>query len=102
METALSVLQRMVLLGIAIFSLYGCFQIKDTGWLARPAAGWTVVVVGFGFVVVGRVVDCNDAARAWRQRAAPDRKSDAGSGIAGFLCGIPGAFLDSKNLYPYE
>ena len=42
METALSVLQRMVLLGIAIFSLYGCFQIKDTGWLARPAAGWTV------------------------------------------------------------
>jgi hypothetical protein len=42
MEIALSVLERMVLLSIAIFAFYQCFQIGDSGWLARPAAGWTV------------------------------------------------------------
>jgi hypothetical protein len=42
MEIALSVLERMVLVGIAIFAFYQCFQIGDSGWLARPAAGWTV------------------------------------------------------------
>jgi len=42
MEAALSVLERMVLLCIAVFAFYQCFQIGDSGWLARPAAGWTV------------------------------------------------------------
>jgi hypothetical protein len=42
MEVVLTILQRLVLLGIAIFALYQCFQIGDSGWLARPAAGWTV------------------------------------------------------------
>ena len=41
MEAALSFLERMVLVGIAIFAFYQCFQIEDRGWLARPAAGWT-------------------------------------------------------------
>ena len=42
MEGVLAILERMVLLGICIFALYQCFQIGDSGWLARPAAGWTV------------------------------------------------------------
>jgi hypothetical protein len=42
MEAALGVLERMVLLCIAVFAFYQCFQIGDSGWLARPAAGWTV------------------------------------------------------------
>lgn len=42
MEVALSALERMVLIGIAIFAFYQCFQIGDSGWLARPAAGWIV------------------------------------------------------------
>jgi hypothetical protein len=44
MEVALSVLERMVLLGIAVFAFYQCFRIGDSGWLARPAAGWTARV----------------------------------------------------------
>lgn len=42
MEATVSVLERMVLLGVAVFAFYQCFQIGDSGWLARPAAGWTV------------------------------------------------------------
>jgi len=42
MEVALSALERMVLVGIAIFAFYQCFQIGASGWLARPAAGWIV------------------------------------------------------------
>jgi hypothetical protein len=41
MEAALSVLERIVLLGVAAFAFYQCFQVGDTGWLARPIAGWT-------------------------------------------------------------
>jgi hypothetical protein len=41
MEIALSALERMALLGVAVFAFYLCFQIGDMGWLARPAAGWT-------------------------------------------------------------
>ena len=44
MESALPILQRLVLVIVAIFALYQCFQIKDAGRLARPAAGWTVRV----------------------------------------------------------
>ena len=42
MEGTLAVLERLVLVGIAVFAFYQCFQIGDTGWLARPAAGWTI------------------------------------------------------------
>lgn len=42
MEVVLTILQRLVLVAIAIFALYQCFQVEDTGRLARPAAGWTV------------------------------------------------------------
>jgi hypothetical protein len=42
MEGVLSILERLVLVVIAIFALYQCFQVEDTGRLARPAAGWTV------------------------------------------------------------
>lgn len=42
MEGVLTILERLVLVCIAIFALYQCFQIKDNGRLARPAAGWTV------------------------------------------------------------
>lgn len=42
MESALTILERLVLVAIAIFALYQCFQVEDTGRLARPAAGWTV------------------------------------------------------------
>ena len=42
MVVALVILQRLVLLGVAIFAIYQSFAVKDRGWLARPAAGWTV------------------------------------------------------------
>jgi hypothetical protein len=42
MEGAVTILERLVMIGIAIFALYQCFQVTDSGWLARPAAGWTV------------------------------------------------------------
>jgi hypothetical protein len=42
MEAALSFLERMVGVSIGIFALYQCFQLDDTGRLARPAVGWTV------------------------------------------------------------
>jgi hypothetical protein len=44
MEAALSFLERLVPIGIGIFALYQCFEIGDTGRLARPAIGWTVRV----------------------------------------------------------
>lgn len=44
MEVVLTILQRLVLIGIAIFALYQCFQVKDSGRLARPVASWTVRV----------------------------------------------------------
>jgi hypothetical protein len=44
MEGAVTILERLVLIGIALFALYQCFQIGDSGRLARPAAGWTVRV----------------------------------------------------------
>jgi hypothetical protein len=39
MEATLSFLERLLAVGIGIFALYQCFQIRDT---ARPAFGWTV------------------------------------------------------------
>jgi hypothetical protein len=42
MEATLGVLERLVLMAVAVFALYQCFQIGDSGWLVRPAAGWTV------------------------------------------------------------
>ena len=42
MESALPILQRLVLIIVAVFALYQSFQIEDVGRLARPAAGWTV------------------------------------------------------------
>jgi hypothetical protein len=42
MESALTILERLLLIVIAIFALYQCFHIEDSGRLARPAAGWTV------------------------------------------------------------
>jgi hypothetical protein len=42
MEGAVSILERLMLIVMGIFALYQCFQIGDTGWLGRPAAGWTV------------------------------------------------------------
>jgi hypothetical protein len=40
MEGALGILERLLLIAIGIFAIYQCFQVRDTGWLARPAAGW--------------------------------------------------------------
>jgi hypothetical protein len=61
MEAALSFLERMVLLGIAIFAFYQCFEIGDSGWLARPAVGWTfraclIVVAAVCLFTVARLV----------------------------------------------
>lgn len=42
MEGVLVILERLLLLGVAIFAIYQSFEIEDRGWLARPAAGWTV------------------------------------------------------------
>ena len=61
MEAALSFLERMVLLGIAIFAFYQCFQNEDRGWLGRPAAGWTfrvclIVVAAVCLFTVARLV----------------------------------------------
>jgi hypothetical protein len=61
MEAALSFLERLTLIGIGIFALYQCFQIEDTGRLARPAVGWTVricliAVAAVCFFSVARVV----------------------------------------------
>ena len=44
MEGVLSFLERLLGISIGIFALYQCFQIRDTGRLARPALGWTVRV----------------------------------------------------------
>jgi hypothetical protein len=44
MEATLSFLERLLGISIGIFALYQCFQIRDTGRLARPAIGWTVRV----------------------------------------------------------
>jgi hypothetical protein len=52
MEGAVTILERLVLIGIAIFALYQCFQIGDSGRLARPAAGWTVRVCLIGLAAV--------------------------------------------------
>jgi hypothetical protein len=42
MEAALGFLERLVAIGVGVFALYQCFQIRDTGRLGRPALGWTV------------------------------------------------------------
>jgi hypothetical protein len=42
MEGVLVILERLVLLAVAIFAIYQSFEVEDRGWLARPAAGWTV------------------------------------------------------------
>lgn len=42
MEAALSFLERSVSVGIGVFAIYLCFQVGDSGRLARPAVGWTV------------------------------------------------------------
>jgi hypothetical protein len=42
MEAALSFLERMVLLGIAIFAFYQCFQVGDSSSRTRPAVSWTI------------------------------------------------------------
>ena len=61
MEAALSILERLLLVCIAIFALYQCFQVGDSGRLARPIAGWTVRVAlialaAFCLFTVARVV----------------------------------------------
>jgi hypothetical protein len=61
MEAALSILERLVGIGIGIFALYQCFQVGDTGRLARPAVGWTVrvcliAVAAVCFFTVARLV----------------------------------------------
>jgi hypothetical protein len=42
MEGVLSFLERVVLVGIAIFAFYQCFQVGDSGRPARPVVGWTI------------------------------------------------------------
>jgi hypothetical protein len=42
MEAALSFLERLLSVGIGVFAIYLCFQVGDSGRLARPAVGWTV------------------------------------------------------------
>jgi hypothetical protein len=42
MEGVLSFLERMVLIGVAIFAFYQCFQVGNSGRPARPAVGWTI------------------------------------------------------------
>ena len=42
MERAVSFLERMALVGVAIFAFYQCFQVGDSGLLARPGVGWTI------------------------------------------------------------
>jgi hypothetical protein len=52
MEVVLIILERLVLVGIALFALYQCFQVKDSGRLARPVASWTVRI---GLIAVAGV-----------------------------------------------
>jgi hypothetical protein len=44
MESALSFIERLVLVGIGIFALYQSFLVRKKGFLARPVAGWTIRV----------------------------------------------------------
>lgn len=44
MESALSFIERIVLVGIGIFALYQSFLVRKKGFLARPVAGWTIRV----------------------------------------------------------
>ncbi|MFL6428942.1 MAG: hypothetical protein ACJ71S_11910 [Acidobacteriaceae bacterium] len=61
MEAALTFLERLVGIGIGIFALYQCFQIGNSGRLARPALAWTARVCLIGvaalcFFTVARLV----------------------------------------------
>jgi hypothetical protein len=61
MEAALGFLERLVAVGIGIFALYLCFQVGDSGRLARPAFAWTVrlcliAVAAVCFFSVARLV----------------------------------------------
>ncbi len=61
MESVLSFIERLVLVGIGIFALYQCFKIDDQGILARPVVGWTVrvaliAVAAVCFFAVARLV----------------------------------------------
>jgi hypothetical protein len=44
MESALSFIERLLLVAIGAFALYQCFLVRKKGFLARPAAGWTIRV----------------------------------------------------------
>jgi hypothetical protein len=49
MEIALTILERLAIVGFGLFALYQCFQIGDHGRLSRPAVGWTVRVCLIAF-----------------------------------------------------
>ncbi len=52
MEAALTFLERLVGIGIGIFAIYQCFQVGDSGRLARPALAWTVRICLIGVAAV--------------------------------------------------
>lgn len=61
MEVALPFLERLLLATVGVFALYQCFQIADSGRLARPASAWAVrigliVVAGLCFFTVARLL----------------------------------------------
>jgi hypothetical protein len=60
MESALPILERLLLLTLGVFALYRCFQIAEQGRLARPAVAWSVricliIVAGFCFFTLARL-----------------------------------------------
>lgn len=52
MEATLSFLQRLTVISIGIFALYQCFQVGDSGRLARPALAWSVRIGLIGVAAV--------------------------------------------------
>lgn len=61
MEVALPFLERLLLATVGGFALYQCFQIADSGRLARPASAWAVrigliAVAGVCFFTVARLL----------------------------------------------
>ncbi len=42
MESVLSLIERLVLVGIGVFALQQCFVVRKKGFLTRPLAGWTI------------------------------------------------------------
>lgn len=61
MESALPLLERLLLAIVGVFALYQCFQVAEQGRLSSPASAWAVricliAVAGLCFFTVARLL----------------------------------------------